>query len=664
MCTNYLRLLLTTITLSAWCTISEAQLTGSNLKFGNPTAEELKMTTYDADSSAAAVTLCSITDVSYSSSGGNMLICYDIKVRIKVLKSAGKSYANVTIPFMSNVASSSDHEDVKNLKATAFNLENGRVVKNNMEKSMEFTERVDKMNEVLKFTVPQVRVGTVFEYRYRLESPQFFTIDNWYAQNEIPTYYTEYHMVIPEYFKFNVEETGMEILQKTSRQTNIAILDGSSTLRCTGEERDFIGRNLPAVKDDDYVWHAEDYCSKVVTELSSIQIPGEMYKNFTSNWTDIDKLLLGDGDFGGRLHKNSQFKDKITAAGLDKITDVKQKIAGIYQLMKHNLRWNGKYSLWGSSVHDVLKAGTGDNADLNFILLNMLEDASIKAVPIVMRTRDAGRLPITHPTIKCLNTFVVGAYVNDSTLLYIDSSVDNGYLNVLPPKLLVDRARVIDKGNCFWVNIQEVAKAKTNMNINSKLDASGLLTGTITAFYTDNDAASFRSDFKEAKDSTTFVSQKAREYGIDIDKYQIEGLSAFSPVVKNTISFTKKCDCTVDHIYVNPLVILPIKTNPFTAVERKLPVEFTCPQMVNIAVSMDLPAGYAVESINKGMKLDTPENDISFKCLSSVDNNQLTLQFRFSVNRTLLGADKYPMIQSIFSKICEKCKDMVVLKKL
>ena len=36
-----------------------------NLKFGNPTKEELEMRTYAPDTSAAAVVLCNLTDVYY-----------------------------------------------------------------------------------------------------------------------------------------------------------------------------------------------------------------------------------------------------------------------------------------------------------------------------------------------------------------------------------------------------------------------------------------------------------------------------------------------------------------------------------------------------------------------------------------------------------------------
>ena len=661
---NRLCLLFASVFMLTFCMLAKAQTMKPNLKFGSITTDELKMSSYPADANAPAVTLCKITDVDYEVMSGDFKIVYDVRVKIKVLKSDGKDYANVEVPYINDLSDITARENVNGIKATAYNLENDKVVKTNMTKDMIFTERLDKQNMLLKFTVPQVKVGTVIEYKYRLESSLYYTINDWYAQNSIPTLYAEYHLVVPEYFKFSIEETGMSPLKKTMNMTPLTFFVGSDDLKCTGNDYDFIGTELPAVKDDDFVWYAKDYCSRIVAELRRIEIPGQLYHNYTADWTDIDKTLITDNEFGGRLHKSNPYKDKMAAAGIGKKDRIEDKVAATYTLLKENLRWDGKYRLWGESMKDVLKAGTGSNADLNFVLLNMLEDVGVKAVPIVMRTRDAGRLPLTHPTLKCLNTFIVGAYVNDTTMVYIDSSVEDGFLNVLPSKLLVDRARIISKDYCSWVNLRNVASSKVSMFVDGKIDASGLISGTISGSYRDNAAAKFRSDYRQAKDSITYCNQKAEELGIDILKWQTSGVKEFSPVVTNSISFTKKCESSPDHVYVNPLIAAPIKDNPFSYVERNLPVEFPYPQMFNETVSLSIPEGYAVESINNGVKINTPDNSIMFKYVIVAKNNVISLQCRLIVNDFFYSADKYSMIKDEYAKICEQCKDVVVLKKI
>lgn len=436
------------------------------------------------------------------------------------------------------------------------------------------------------------------------------------------------------------------------------------SLNCNGCEYKFTACNMPSIKEDGFVWHAKDYCNKVTAELNSIHFPGNYFQNYANEWKDIDKSLLDDDDFGHRMKKSNPFKNEMTAAKIYNLKDNTEKIVAIYQLLKKKLKWNGDYGFWGRSSRNILKDGSGDNADINFVLINMLNDAGVKAVPVVMSTRDNGRLPLTYPSRKFLNTFVVGAYTNDSTMVFIDSSIDDGYLNVLPAKLLTDRARIIEKNNCRWVNLQNIAQAKRDIRISAQLNPQGILTGMVRCTSLNNLAARVRVDFKHAKDSATFVSQKAREEGIEITKYSISDRTSFSPSVCEDYSFSKNCEATADHIYVNPLVIIPINDNPFTETERKLPIEFPYKQTILLNVHMTIPEGYVVEEKCNGARIETPNKEISchIKCL--VDDKTSFVQYRLDINDTFFGVTDYNMVKDVYAKICEYSKNMLVLKKM
>lgn len=57
-----------------------------NPKFGKPTQEEMTMTTYAPDTSAAAVVLYASREVSYNLASTNFKTITKVKCRIKVLK--------------------------------------------------------------------------------------------------------------------------------------------------------------------------------------------------------------------------------------------------------------------------------------------------------------------------------------------------------------------------------------------------------------------------------------------------------------------------------------------------------------------------------------------------------------------------------------------------
>ena len=156
-------------------TVSAQTTIEPNLKWGKPTQQELTMTEYAADKDADAVELFRDVNVYYAFINGDFRVINNVKCRLKVLKPEGKHVADHEIGVRLS-SSSSVPETVRGLKAVAYNMENGKVVKTKMESSMIHEEQIDKTEKLIKFSVPQVRVGTVIEYEYRLESDLYFQL--------------------------------------------------------------------------------------------------------------------------------------------------------------------------------------------------------------------------------------------------------------------------------------------------------------------------------------------------------------------------------------------------------------------------------------------------------------------------------------------------------
>ena len=630
-----------------------------NLKWGKPTQEELTMTEYALDKDADAVELFRQADVYYEFINGDFRVHYLVKCRLKVLKPDGKRVADGNVVTRGSESNTIRIETVKGLKATAYNMENGKVVKAKMESSMIHEEQLDKTDKLIKFSVPQVRVGTVIEYEYHLESDFFYELRDWYAQKDIPVAYTKYTLSIPEWLSFHIEESGMSHLEKKEDDGSITI--GNEPVAT--KVQTFIGRNLPSLKDDDYVWRAEDYGCKVTHELQGIYIPGAVYKSYTSQWSDIDEMLAKDDEFGGRIKRSSPLKDEMVAAGIPQIADAKERVEATWKLLHQRVRWNGSYAFWAKSGSKVLKDGTGSNADINFLFINMLHDAGIEASPIALRLRDRGRLPITHASMKYLSTFVVGITLNDSTMVYFDSSAEDGYLNVLPARLSVDRARLIKKGKSGeWINLQRVAQATERTLIQATLDGDGKISGTMSRALTEEAAASLRKRWRTAKDSTDVIHQIQENNSMEITGYQLQGRHDFSPNLRETITFTTQCSSTGDIIYLNPLVIAPINKNPFTAETRNLPVELPYKQRETINVALTLPDGWQVEEMPKPivLKFDGITASIMFR----QSGNQLSTVYKLDIQQTFFTSQQYPDLKAFMEKLVENCKNIIAIKKV
>ena len=642
-----------------------------SMKYGKPSEEELAMTTYAPDTSATAVVLYSKCEVRYDLLANNFRILYNYEVKIKVLKSEGASYADIRIPYYSNESNAviTLKESISQLDASAYNMEGGEMVRTKMKRDLVFTERINKQYMQLKFSIPAVREGTVFEYKYQLSSDLYYSINLWEAQRDIPVIFTQYDITIPEYFKFNLDMRGphpMASKDETSSLTFLLSLPGGQTemLSCNGRHMIFTGEHLPALRPDNYVWCANDYMSSVYFELRGVDFPGSFYRSFTHTWEEIDQMLLQDEDFGAMLKMRNPYRDEMASLSLDQLPDRQNRIAAIYTFLKQKISWNGQYGLYGNEVKKAVKNGTGSNADINFILMSMLRDAQIPCYPAVMSRKDRGILPYSYPSIQKLNTFIVGIADTDSTLVFLDGSVINGYMNTLPPVLMVNRARLISEtAGGRWMNLSKLGKNQIRATVRAQIHPDGQITGDRNAVYMGQYAANLRRRYYAAKDSTEYINQLETEENIKVKKFETRELNVFSPRITEFLDFEKQATVNDDLIYVNPMIFLHVSKCPFIQTERQLPLEMPYTEHILQATMLTIPEGYAVEELPKPLNLKTEDGQDIVRYNISQSGTTINVTYTFIANKLLHLATEYPTVKMFWENVAEKNNELIVLKK-
>lgn len=641
-----------------------------SLKYGKPSPEELTMETYEPDTTATAVILYSKSKAHYELVVNEFRLVYNYEVKIKVLKNEGTSYANIEIPFYSNISNSSMKEIVNQIEACAYNLEDGKIVRTKMKRDFIFEERLNKKYAQIKFSVPAVRKGTVFEYKYQMISDFYYNIEAWEAQKNIPVLFASYNIVIPEYFNFSLDMRGEHSLSPKDDTDNLSFNlqypNGQlEIITCNARRLQFTGKQLPALREDSYVWCANDYRSGVAFELRGISFPNTPYKSFTHKWTEIDKMLLEDEEFGSPLKMRNPYREEMASLALDKLSNRQEQIAAIYTFLKKRISWNKQYALYGSEVKKAVKNGTGSNADINFVLMSMLRDAQIPCYPVVMSRKNMGILPLTHPSIQKLNTFIVGIADTDSTFVFLDGSVTTGYLNILPPVLMVQRARLIRKaGEDNWVDLSRLGKNQIRAVVNVTIQPDGQITGNRKATYSGQHAAAFRNRYHATKDSTEFINKLETEENLKVLNFGTEGANAFSPQVTETVAFEKQATVNNDFIYVNPMIFMHVSKCPFIQAERQLPLEMAYPEQLTQVTYLTIPEGYAIDEMPESMGILTEDRQGYCRYNIRQQGNQVVLTYSFAYNKLLHLATEYKIVKSFWEMIAKKNNEILVLKKI
>lgn len=626
------------------------------------------MTRYDKDPEADAVVLCETGDVDFDWNGGHPMFIYRYLYRYKVLKDAGADCANVEIDYIFDDEDPQIFEEVDGIRATAYNQENGKTVKTQLNERLITDQMVDMQHRVKKFSIPSVKAGTVVEYSYTIRSHIFWQLRDYIAQQAVPVDYCSYRMEIPTMFIFNVEISTRPYFKGlvTNGTFKVNLNDdpkSTSNISCKTNIYTIIGQEMPAVKDDEWLWSASDYAAHVTCELHSYMFPGQPAQTVTKDWQQVDKQLLQMDEFGPRLNDNCKFADELTAAGIPQITDFKKKVSAAFTLLMKKVSWDGRYRFYPVTAGELLRKRQGSNADINMVFISECNSLGIKAYPVVLRTRHSGALPQNFPSLSKFNTWVV-AVTDGLHTYYIDASSADGYLNVLQPNLYVTNARAIRKGQAGqWVDLQQMGLAKTTTQVDYTLTADGSAQGKVTTIYIGNAAANKRQAFAEAKDSADYVATMGRKSGTTIGDYHITGLHAFVPEMTETFTVTQKGKADGQIIYVNVFPDNLLGKNPFAAPSRNYPVEFPYRMSTTYVVKIQAPEGYVVDDQPQTLSIRTEDNAISGQVSTSPITNGVSVIYRFNINKLKVEAAQYASAKQLFEKMEQVGKAMVVFKK-
>lgn len=637
----------------------------ANFKFGKVTQEEINMPVYQQDTTASAVVLNKSGDTYYTFVGEDFQVEYNYETRIKILKPEGTSYANIAIPYYQHETTNNNREQISKIEAYAYNLENGKVVKTKMEKEYIFEERISPQTKKIKFSIPAVKAGTVIEYRYRRTSNFYYNLKEWNIQEGIPVANAYYRVIIPEYLKFNIATKGFEDIKTTEEiqhQSFTINLGKGKIIKTNSFSRKltFTSANVPALKDENHLWCVNDFMSAVIFELQGVQLPMSVYQPYTTSWEDIDETLKSSNSFGAHLSMKNPYPELSKLFANLPLTK-EDLIKSIFITLKGLISWNGKYSLYADDIKKAVKNGTGTNAEFNFILLSALKDVGIEAYPILLSRKNLGRLPLTHPSIGKLNTFIVGAQDTDSTLVFIDGSIEYGSVNILPPVLLTDKARAL--GYNSWIDLTQIKGNSVKSMIKASVNQDGTINGSAQRVFDGQFAAEMSYYYFQAKDSTALIEMIQAESEIQIKDYQISSHLEHAEQVRDHITFSKTTTANGDFIYLNPMIIPHITQNSFTQEERKVPVEFPYPYTMTINAILTIPEGYQVEEMPQSIRFGM--EDGSMKCTYTIaqTENQLTLNYHLRFNKITFTQAEYPTLKTYWETLVKKNTEQIVLKK-
>lgn len=631
--------------------VSLLQAQEPDYRFGKVSEEELRMERYDRDPDAEAVILYEELRT-YFLIGNQFTRMTDYFIRIKVLKAEGKEYADINLPYVFQ------RENYANLDAVAYNLVDGKIVKTPLKKQYLFREEVGDEQWMLKFSIPEVREGTVIEYRYRMNSDFVTYIPSVVVQHDIPTVRMKATVEIPEYLRFNVNTKGY--LSINMRENTIAGRIAGTDVPYNVREITTEGRDIPALKKEPFVWNRNEFRSMIDFELSQIAMPFSDVQNFSLTWKDVNEALA-ETDFNSNIRMGNPFKEE-TAAIVARNLAPRQTLHELLRLVQSHMKWDGKYRLMSSSPRNAADKGTGNSAEINSVLMAAVKDAGFDVVPLLLNPRSRGRLPLAHPSFDGISTFILRVTLDDGKFAYLDGTDPDSDVDLLPTDLLVDRARIYGvSGDVGWCDLSRLAPGNTHINMTLGFDPELSVHGRITERYTNVPALRCSSAYSDARSEEEYVEALEEEHHIRIDSLTINGLR--SAHLTQEFTMTREPETAGDFIYLNATIIPFLTENPFKSPERKYPVEFDNPASYTMQGVLRLPEGYVVEELPRAARFNAFDGDITCFYMAQATNGVIQFNMRFNQKRLIFLPEEYADLQAFYGAVVNICNSRIVLRK-
>jgi hypothetical protein len=604
------------------------------------TQQDLEMKQVPGNPGADAVQLYFANYI--NDEAGNEFFYY----RIKVLNEKGNRHADVEIVIppdgsLSGLKARTIHPDGKIIEFTGKPFQK-ILIKGRGIKVLAKT-----------FTMPDVTVGSIIEYKYRIDEDLVFIDNSWTIQHELYTVKESFRMK-PYSGGLVGFEGGYQVAALYSHMPN----NIKPVQKGGGYELDV--EKMPAFEAEGYMPPQEDF-----TPQMRFFYVGREASSADRFWQDAGKRWNNEVEhFIGSRREISQ----AATEAIGNETDPEQKLRKLYARAQQirNLTYERerteleqkKENLKGNqNVGDVLARGIGDSADIARLFVALARAAGFDASIVLTSNRKDKFFDKNLLSRRQFDSAIVAVSLGGKDI-YLDPGTRFCHYGDVRWVRTSSMGLKLDKKGGSFVNIPGAPfnQAMTRRVADMALDEAGTLKGTITVKFEGGEALEHRLDGLDTDDAGKKKSledelQDWLPTGAIIKLVKVEGWeSGDLPLIASFDVEMPGYSSSVGKRLLLPAYLFQAKQmEAFKHSDRKYPVYFPYAFGEADRVNIKIPAGYMLESVPKeqNARLDYA----SYQNLVQFDGTKIVTQRVLQVNGIYFRVELYPEVKDFFSKV-------------
>ena len=128
--------------------------------------------------------------------------------------------------------------------------------------------------------------------------------------------------------------------------------------------------------------------------------------------------------------------------------------------------------------------------------IGLLNDLGIEAYPLILSTRDHGKIKFDYPFVHFFNYVIILAKV-DGKMILSDATEILGLNDRISPRCINDKGLVINKDKVEWIDLECRVLSTVSTFMQMELSDSNIISADLLKQATEYDALNYRDSFAD-----------------------------------------------------------------------------------------------------------------------------------------------------------------------
>jgi hypothetical protein len=632
-----------------------------------PTAEELSMTAQPEAPGADAVVLyreettddreqsASVSDAFGTDSRLNSHTLYE---RVKILTEAGKRYADVRIEYpghyfsIAEVQGRTIHGDGAIIPFT------GKPYQKQIAGS-----KNDTLAESV-FTMPDVQVGSILEYRYVLRyNAMSASPPQWYIQRDLFLRTGKYEFLPSSHDLINSRG---DIFHGAVYTT--VLPKGDAVKYIPAQDRyELVVRNVPPIPQEDLMPPLHSLSYRVLFYYTAAHSPDEYWNTEGRYWSkDVNKFMSSPNlsAVAGKIVSPSDPEQQKVA----KIYDAVMQLENTNFTRGHTRAENKAQGIKIKTADDIWEQKRGDADEITLLFVALARAAGMKASAMLVTDREREIFDVNYLTMFQLQDEIAVVQV-DGKEQYFDPGERYCAIGQLHWKHTSTKGmRQTDKGTAIAdTPAAPYSKAQTTRVAQLQLDPDGKVHGSIRIILSGAPALYWRqralvSDETEVKKEFEDDLRETIAPGADVKLNHFIGLADWKSLLLAQVEVSGSLGTATSKRVFLPSNFLEAGTKPLLVHDkRETPVYLRYASAVQDTVTIELPKNLAIESVPKDATIPLPNNAL-YTAKYEAKGNTYSVTRLLIVANFLFSPSDYSGLKDFFQKVNGQDQEQAVLK--